>query len=69
MPLPTKARRTRSSRAPFKRPRASPRAILDEVEQQVIASVLERNGGNISKTARELEIDRNTLKRRMATRV
>ncbi len=44
------------------------RAILEEVEQQVITAVLERNDGNISKTARELEIDRNTLKRKMAAR-
>jgi DNA-binding NtrC family response regulator len=44
------------------------RAILEEVEQQVITTVFERNSGNISKTARELEIDRNTLKRKMAAR-
>lgn len=39
--------------------------ILAEVEQQVISSTLHRHGGNISRTARDLGIDRNTLKRKL----
>ncbi len=42
--------------------------ILDEVEQRVIGSTLSRNEGNLSKTARELGIDRNTLKRKLPGR-
>jgi DNA-binding NtrC family response regulator len=38
--------------------------IVGEVEQESIASALARNGGNISRTARELGVDRNTLKRK-----
>lgn len=52
-------------------PRAAPRplrAIVAEVEEQVIKAALERNAGNISRTARELGIDRNTLKRKLAAR-
>jgi len=42
--------------------------ILEDVEQRVIASTLTRNEGNLSKTARELGIDRNTLKRKLPGR-
>jgi two-component system NtrC family response regulator len=34
----------------------------EEVDKQVIKQALVKNAGNISKTSRELEIDRNTLK-------
>ncbi len=42
--------------------------ILEDVEQRVIGSTLTRNEGNLSKTARELGIDRNTLKRKLPGR-
>jgi DNA-binding NtrC family response regulator len=57
-----------SSRPPARAKGAAPRPlaeILTQVEQQVISSTLHRHGGNISRTARELGIDRNTLKRKL----
>jgi DNA-binding NtrC family response regulator len=39
--------------------------ILAEVEQQVISKTLREHSGNLSRTARELGIDRNTLKRKL----
>lgn len=39
--------------------------ILAEVEQQVISKTLREHNGNLSRTARELGIDRNTLKRKL----
>ena len=42
--------------------------IVREVEDAVIARALERNEGNLSRTARELRIDRNTLKRKLRGR-
>jgi len=39
--------------------------VLAEVEQREIAEALSRNGGNLARTARELGIDRNTLKRKL----
>ena len=41
---------------------------MREVEDAVIARALERNEGNLSRTARELRIDRNTLKRKLRGR-
>jgi len=59
----------REPRHPLRRDKAAapePLAVtLSEVEQRVIASALARHGGNISQTARELGIDRNTLKRKL----
>ena len=39
--------------------------LLDQVEKETIRKVLADNGGNVAKTARDLGIDRKTLKRRM----
>jgi two-component system, NtrC family, response regulator AtoC len=66
-PLPAAARRaTHSARAHIDAETTRPMsAILAEVEQRTIASVLSRNAGNISQTARDLGIDRNTLKRKL----
>lgn len=54
-------RKATSARAPV-RPLAE---ILGEIEADIITRALDRNEGNISRTARELGIDRNTLKRKM----
>jgi DNA-binding NtrC family response regulator len=38
-----------------------------EFERHYISAVLERNGGNLSRTADELRIHRNTLRKRVQT--
>jgi two-component system response regulator AtoC len=51
--------------------RGAPRPLADlveELEQRAISAALERNQGNLSQTARELGIDRNTLKRKLPGR-
>ena len=42
--------------------------LVEELEQRCIEAALERNQGNLSRTARELGIDRNTLKRKLPER-
>jgi DNA-binding NtrC family response regulator len=52
--------------AASKAPTASSLAeIVAEVEQQVISRTLHQQAGNLSRTARALGIDRNTLKRKL----
>ncbi len=41
-------------------------SLVGELEQEAIRAALDRNEGNLSQTARELGIDRNTLKRKLA---
>jgi two-component system, NtrC family, response regulator AtoC len=51
--------------------RHSPRPLAElvaDLEQRAIAASMERHQGNISQTARELGIDRNTLKRKLPRR-
>lgn len=51
--------------------RGKPRALselVEELEQRAIEGALERNEGNLSRAARELGIDRNTLKRKLPGR-
>jgi DNA-binding NtrC family response regulator len=65
---PLRAAGVSSSVPSMKGKAASPRPlaeILAEVEQDVISSTLLRHAGNVSRTARELGIDRNTLKRKL----
>jgi two-component system response regulator AtoC len=40
--------------------------VIERAERAAIAGALRANGGNLSATARELRIDRNTLKRKMS---
>ena len=40
--------------------------LLQEAEDREIRRALEDTGGNLAQAARRLEIDRNTLKRKMA---
>ena len=58
----TPARTSKLSRA---RPLAE---LVEELEQRCIEDALERNEGNLSQAARELGIDRNTLKRKLPRR-
>ena len=44
---------------------ALPSLKLDEVEKYCIVKALSKNNGNISHTAKELDINRNTLYRKM----
>ena len=41
-------------------------AVLEEAEQAAITAAMAREGGNLSRVARALGIDRNTLKRKLA---
>jgi DNA-binding NtrC family response regulator len=57
--------------APSK-PSGAPASLVEEVralERSLVDAALVRNEGNLSRTARELGIDRNTLKRKLRSRV
>jgi DNA-binding NtrC family response regulator len=57
-------RRLRRGGAP---PDVAPLAdVIERAERAAIAGALRANGGNLSATAQELRIDRNTLKRKMS---
>jgi DNA-binding NtrC family response regulator len=57
--------------SPARRGSAVAASTLEEAvraaERKAIAAALEANGGNLSRTARALAIDRNTLKRKLAS--
>jgi DNA-binding NtrC family response regulator len=47
------------------RPLVTLAAAVHDAEQRVIAAALEAHGGNLSRTAKALAIERNTLKRKL----
>lgn len=58
-----------SQRSPGQHIQARPQALADavaEAERAAITAALTEAGGNLSRTARLLKIDRNTLKRSLA---